>query len=169
MIRLIRPIAVDPCQCSRAPSRAKEFTHSLRCAHISIGDGRQSGPSETAPRLAGHWSCGEWKACLNRLLISFGCLPQKVSIRFEKACMNRDFRSAMAYWGYEQVDLLVVGSAGPFRSEPTSPGCSTYPVPSTRSLHLFPPQGGSRSALCFRTGRWFATPPRRFHIARRLI
>ena len=30
---------------------------------------------------------------------------------------------------------------------------------------MFPPQGGSRSALCFRAGRWFATPPRRFHIA----
>ena len=128
----------------------------------------------TAPRLTGavairHWTRGKWKACSNRLLISPGFLPRKVSIRFENQSMSRDFRSAMAYSGYEPVDQRVVGSAGSFRSELTSPVCSMYRVPSTPYLHLFPPQGGSRSALCFRAGRWFATPPRRFHIARHSI
>jgi hypothetical protein len=61
---------------------------------------------------------------------------------------------------------VVVGSAGSFRSELTSPVCSTYRVPSTPFLHLFPPRGGNRCALCFPTGRSSTTLPRRFHIAR---
>jgi hypothetical protein len=87
-------------------------------------------------------------------------------MRFAKRSMSRDLRSAMAYLGSEPVDRWVVGSAGSFRSELTSPVCSTYRVPSTPYLHLFPPRGGSRSALCFPTGRSFTTLPRRFRIAR---
>ena len=33
-------------------------------------------------------------------------------------------------------------------------------------LYLFPPRGGSRSALCFPAGRSSITPPKRFRIAR---
>ena len=40
-----------------------------------------------------------------------------------------------------------------------------YRVPSTPYLHLFPPRGHSRFALCFPTGRSSSTPPRRFRIA----
>ncbi len=44
------------------------------------------------------------------------------------------------------------GERWTFRTELTSPVCSTYRIPSTPYLHLFPPLGGSSSALRFRGG-----------------
>jgi hypothetical protein len=46
---------------------------------------------------------GKWKLCLTRPPISL-VLAARVSIRFENQSMSRDFRSAMAYSGYEPVE-----------------------------------------------------------------
>ena len=90
--------------------KGQKKTHVAYCVPTpSQSERRGRAVLGTAPRLTGavatrHWTRVKWKVCSNRLLISPGFLPRKVSIRFENQSMSRDFRSAMAYSGYEPVD-----------------------------------------------------------------